>query len=134
MGSETPGYPFFVAIIYTISFSGIWLVLLFQIFLNLISAILVYKITSLFFTRNIALLATFIFAIDIYYALYSMALMTDILFVTMFLVSIYFYCKNIKEFKFLSVSMSAFFSGIATLIRPVSYFFPIVIIINIFLS
>ncbi len=128
---RTPGYPVFVALIYSISSGSVWFVIIIQILLNLISVVLVYKIAAAIFPRKIALLSAFLFAIDISQALYTVELMTDSLFVFLFLVSVYYLCKSIKEDNLSSICLSALFFGIATLVRPISFLFPFVAIIFI---
>jgi 4-amino-4-deoxy-L-arabinose transferase-like glycosyltransferase len=128
-GFRTPGYPIFLAILYYISSTSIWFVLLIQIMLNLISILLVYKIVLIVSSHQVALLSSFLCAIDIHQALYSVQLLTDTLFVTLFLISIYFLCVSLKEYKASLFSLSAFSLGIATLVRPISFMLPFVIII-----
>jgi 4-amino-4-deoxy-L-arabinose transferase-like glycosyltransferase len=128
---RTPGYPLFIALIYSISSGSVWLVLLIQIFLSLISVALVYKIAATVFTRQIGLLSAFLFAIDITQAYWTIELYTETLFLFLFLVSIYYLCKSKKENSFLSICLSALFLGIATLVRPISFLFPFVAVIVI---
>jgi 4-amino-4-deoxy-L-arabinose transferase-like glycosyltransferase len=130
---RTPGYPLFVAMIYAISSCKIWLVLFLQIIMNIASLLLLYKIASAIFSRNIALLSAFLFAIDPLQIIYSVQLLTDTLFVFLFLVSTYYLCNGIirKNYTFLIISALAL--GLATIVRPISYLFPLVIIIFIFL-
>jgi 4-amino-4-deoxy-L-arabinose transferase-like glycosyltransferase len=129
---RTPGYPVFIALIYGISSDSLWCVLFIQILLSLISVVLVYKIAATIFSRKIALLSAFLFAIDISQAYYTVTLLTDTLFVFLFLVSVYYLCKSIKENSLLSICLSALFLGIATLVRPISFLFPFVTVIFIF--
>ena len=96
---RTPGYPLFVALIYSFSASSVWLVLLFQIIISLVSLYLVYKITLLAASRKVALLAVFLFSIDTTQAVWTVELYTETLFLLFFLLSIYFLCKNIQERK-----------------------------------
>jgi 4-amino-4-deoxy-L-arabinose transferase-like glycosyltransferase len=127
-GFRTPGYPVFVALLYSISSGSVWFVLFIQILLNLISVLLVYKIASTIFSRKIALLSAFLFAIDIHQALFAVTLCSDTLFVFLFLASINYLCKSIKEIDFFILCLSAFILGIATLERPVSFLVPFVVI------
>jgi 4-amino-4-deoxy-L-arabinose transferase-like glycosyltransferase len=123
---RTPGYPLFVALIYGISSDSVLFVLLIQIFLSLISVVLVYKIAATVLSRQIALLSAFLFAVDITQAYWTVALYTETLFLFMFLTSIYFLCKSEKENSLLKICLSALFLGVATLIRPISFLFPLV--------
>lgn len=126
---RTPGYPVFVALIYGISSCSVWFVLIIQILLSLISVVLVYKIATVFFPHQIGLLSAFLFAIDTTQAFWSVALYTDTLFVFLFLISVYYLCISIKENDLLSNCLSAFFLGIATLVRPISFLFPFIAIV-----
>jgi 4-amino-4-deoxy-L-arabinose transferase-like glycosyltransferase len=128
---RTPGYPIFVALIYSISSNSVWLVLLVQIFLSLISVSLVYKIAVKIFNHQIALLSALIFAIDPTQAYWTIELYTETLFLFLFLLSILYLCKSIKEYNFLSIGLSALFLGLATLVRPISFLFPFVTVIVI---
>jgi 4-amino-4-deoxy-L-arabinose transferase-like glycosyltransferase len=128
---RTPGYPVFIALIYSISRGSVWLVILIQILLSLGSVFIVYKIGLTIFFRKIALISAFIFAIDPHQALYTVELMSETLFIFFFLASIYYLCKSIKEYNLASICFSALFLGIATLVRPISYLFPLVAIVFI---
>ncbi len=130
---RTPGYPVFLAIIYSISSSSVWLVLLVQIFLSLVSAFLVYKIAALFLSHKVALLSVLLFSIDTTQAVWTVELYSETLYVLLFLSSVYFLCRNLKENKFFHLCISALFLGIATLVKPVSFMFPVVVIIVILL-
>ena len=134
-GIRTPGYPLFIALIYWIASGKVWVVLLIQILLSLISVGLVYKIAALFFSKNISLLSSLLFAIDLNQAVYTITIMTETLFVLLFLASIYYLCKYIKSNNYFLIILSSIFLGLATLVRPISYYFPIpIIIFLLFLS
>ncbi len=133
-GFRNPGYPLFLAIIYSFSSGSVWLALLFQILLSLVSVIMVYKITKMFFSEKIALCAALLFAIDILQAMYCVSIMTDSLFVLLLLISVYFLCKSIKTKQLTPLFISALIMGTATLVRPVSYLLPVVVILFILLA
>jgi 4-amino-4-deoxy-L-arabinose transferase-like glycosyltransferase len=128
---RTPGYPVFVALIYSISSGSVCFVLFMQILLSLICVVLVYNIAATIFHRKIALISAFLFAIDMHQAYWAVTLYTDTLFVFLFLVSVYCLCKSIKENNFSTFCLSALFLGIATLVRPISFLFPFVAVIFI---
>jgi|GEM_PF-790453 4-amino-4-deoxy-L-arabinose transferase-like glycosyltransferase len=128
-GLRTPGYPVFLAIFYSIIPNSIWLALIFQILISLASTYLVYRIASFFFSKNISLLASFLFTIDFVQIVSSVQLMSDTLFVFLFLASILFLCKFLKLNKLNRLIYSALLLGLATLVRPVSYLFPVVVIL-----
>lgn len=127
-GYRSPGYPVFVALLYSISSSSVWFVLLVQLLLSLISVLLVYKIASTFFSRTVALLSAFLFAIDLNQAECVVMLYTDTLFVFLFLASVYYLCKGMKEKDFKIICVSAFVLGIATMVRAIAFLFPVAVI------
>jgi 4-amino-4-deoxy-L-arabinose transferase-like glycosyltransferase len=131
---RTPGYPVFVALLYGISWKSVWFVLLIQVFLNLVSVFLVYKIASETFTRSIGLLSAFLFAVDMHQAFFAVTLLTDTLFVFLFLATVWFLVKSIKEGRFHVLCYSALILGVATLVRPISFLFPVVIVVFVFLA
>jgi 4-amino-4-deoxy-L-arabinose transferase-like glycosyltransferase len=128
-GFRTPGYPIFLAIFYSIIPNSVWLALFVQILISVLSAYLVYKIASFYFSKNVSLLASFLFAIDYIQIISSVQIMTDTLFVFFFLEAILFLCKYFKFNKTTSLIYSSLLLGCATFVRPVSYLFPIVVVL-----
>lgn len=124
---RTPGYPVFIALLYAISFHSVWFVLLAQLLLNLVSLVLVFKISFLLFNRKIALFAALLFALDVHQALYAVTLLSDSLFVLFFLASIYYLCRGLMRVKMTDIAFSAIFLGVATLVRPITFLLPIVV-------
>jgi len=129
---RTPGYPLFIAVIFGIIGERVWVILLLQILLNILSVVLIYKIALIFFTRNVALLSAFLFVADIHQALYAVSFLTESLFDILFFTSIYLLCKGLKTINPIPLFVSAIILGITTLVRPITIFFPFVAIILIF--
>jgi len=132
-GYRTPGYPVFIALLYSISSSSIWFVLLTQILLHLLSIFLVYKIASSIFSENVALLSSFFIAVDLNQIEYTLTLYTESLFISLFLASIYFLLNGLMKGKLGLLLSSAVLLGIATLVRPVTLYFPIIVVLFILL-
>ncbi|MBN2771644.1 MAG: glycosyltransferase family 39 protein [Spirochaetes bacterium] len=131
---RTPGYPLFVALLYSISSSSVQFVLLVQIFLSLASVFLIYKTAVLFFQPKIALLSAFLFAFDTTQAAYTVSLLTETLFAFLFLLSVYCFCNYVKDKNILSLCISALILGMATLVRPILIFFPAVAVLVILIE
>lgn len=129
---RTPGYPLFVAVIYGIFGEHICVILLLQTLFNILSVILIYRITATFFSRNIALLAAFLYVLDIHQTLYAVSFLTESLFDFLFLISVYFLSRSFKMTSSVFLFLSALILGMATLVRPISIFFPAVPILLIF--
>jgi 4-amino-4-deoxy-L-arabinose transferase-like glycosyltransferase len=127
-GFRTPVYPIFIALIYSISSNSVWLVFLVQIVLSLLSVFYLYKITLEIFSHKIALLSCFLFAINIHFALYAVTLLSETLFVFLFLISTYYFVRFIKENRITDLCISSVILAVSTLERPVSYLFPFVIL------
>ena len=51
---RTPGYPVFVAMIYSITWRSVWFVLLVQILLNVVSVVIIFRIAQSIFSRTVA--------------------------------------------------------------------------------
>ncbi len=130
---RTPGYPVFIAVIYRIFGEQPWVVLLFQIFINSVSILLVYKIGKIIFNEKIAYLGSILFALDPHQILYTVHLLGDTLFVTTLLASIYTMLLGLKSKKGKYILMSGFLIGISTLIKPISQYLPFVFVLFILL-
>ncbi|PQP35626.1 hypothetical protein C6A37_01635 [Desulfobacteraceae bacterium SEEP-SAG9] len=130
---RTPGYPSFIAMIYLIFGVRPWVVLFIQLLLNIFSLIMVYLLSKMFFNNKISIIATFLYAIDPHVIFYSTTLLTDTLFVFLFLSSILSLIQGLSNQKALFLFLTGFFLGLATLVRPISqYFIFIVLLIVLF--
>lgn len=121
---RTPGYPFFLAIIYSIVGFKPWIVLIIQILLNVACVYLIYKITSKIFNKTAALIAALIIAIDPHQILICHFLYPDILFSTLFLITIYFYIVGLETQKTSYFILVGCLIGINCIIKPVLQYLP----------
>lgn len=124
-GSATrpPVYPVFLAIVYLLSGSSIYTVVVVQIILSGLSCLLIYKLGSILFDAKVGLLASTLFAIDLTSIMYTSILMAETLFVFLLLTAIYFFVKFQKSERVSDLVYSTFVLGIAALCKPVlSYF------------
>ena len=124
----TPGYPLFLSIIYFLFGIKVWVVLFFQVLLNIGSLIIIFLLGKIIFTRSIAIISTVLYAIDPHAIFYSVTLLSDTLFVAIFLASILFLAYGLKNKRTIFFLISGFLLGLATLVRPVTQYFPFVII------
>lgn len=128
---RTPGYPVFLSLFYWLLPGKIWTVLLVQTLISTFTVYIVFRTVLLFSRFEISLIAAFLAAIDLHQAVYSVALLTETLFVVLLVSSLYFLIKAIKKEHLLSIIASAFFMGLATLVRPASFYLPLLIILLI---
>ncbi|MBK8351042.1 MAG: glycosyltransferase family 39 protein [Saprospirales bacterium] len=126
---RTPGYPFFLSIIYFIVGFKPWIVILIQIILNSYCVFLIYKITSKAFNETAGLFAAFIIAIDPHQILICHFLYPDILFSTLFLLTIYFYILGLENKKSSYFILVGCLIGINIIIKPVLQYLPFALII-----
>ena len=93
---RTPGYPFFISIIYFISGNYVSHVLLVQIFLNLISIVLLYKIGKELFSEKVGFIAAVLFSMDLHHIIFIYYILTETIYTTIFLLALFFFIKAIK--------------------------------------
>jgi len=125
---RTPGYPIFISMIYFIFGIKPWVVSLIQVLLNIISLIMVYVGAKMIFNKQVAIISAVLFAIDPHTILHSIIPATETLFVLIFLVSILILIYGLRCKKIIFFLISGFLLGLATLVRPIAQFFPIVVI------
>ncbi|MCK9582757.1 MAG: glycosyltransferase family 39 protein [Endomicrobiales bacterium] len=132
---RTPGYPLFIASVYSVFGVKPWVVLLFQIVLNILGLLLVFMLGNIIFkSSKISLIATFMCAIDPHMIMYCSYLLADILFTVVFLASITSFVYWLKERKLWYVLFAGLFLGIAVLVRPIAQYFIFVYIIIMLLD
>ena len=128
---RTPGYPLFLAICYLFFGETIWITLLLQIFISLLTLLFTYKITVECCSKRIALLTIFLLAFDYHQAGLAISLVTETLFIFLLVLAIYYLILGLKQKRGLFIILSGFFLGLATLTRPISFLFPVVTILFI---
>ena len=121
--SETfrvPGYPFFVAVFYLVG--GYFLVTFIQIFLVFMSAFLIREIGIIFSGKKVGEVAALFFLLNPVILALSLIILTDILFLFLFLLGFYLTISASRE-KLISrvVLISVVFAG-AIYMRPIGVF------------
>lgn len=125
---RTPVYPAFVALFYWLFGVKVWVVLLVQVFLNVISGYLLFKISECLFTnKNIGYVALILFALDPQQIIFTTYLYTDTLFVLLFLWSMYLFIRGIQEGKGKLFFVSGILFGLTILTRPIAIYFPAIL-------
>lgn len=120
---RTPGYPFFVAIIYSLFGNHPYTVLFVQIFLNLISILLMYKIGKQLFNEKVGFIAAVLFSLDIHHTIFINFLLTETIYTTLFLGGLLFYIKGLKHSSFRYFIVCGIIYGVSTLVRPISQYY-----------
>ena len=125
---RTPGYLFFLAIIYLI-FHSFVPAIFFGALISAFAAPLIYLIAKEFFEERIAFTAGVLTAIEPMGLFLGVSILTEGVFTPVLLLSVYFFVQYLKAGKASYLYGSGALLSLATLIRPIMfYFWPIAIL------
>jgi 4-amino-4-deoxy-L-arabinose transferase-like glycosyltransferase len=134
--SETfwaPGFPAWIALIYSIFGIKPWIVLLINGLISVSSVYILFKIASALFSNRIAQIASLLLAFDPHQITYSQTFYSDTVFLILFLSSVLFFVRFIKLPQLRYLIFSAIFLGISVYFRPIATYLFIVPIILLFI-
>lgn len=125
-----PGYPSFLAIFRLIFGNAVWPILAGQILLSSISCILIYRIGLLLLNdRRVSFLAGLLATVPITSISLSNIVLTESLFFFLFALCLYFLLKGFNSDRWHYFILSGIFGGLSVLVRSVTQFFPVLIIL-----
>ena len=127
---RTPLYPLFVAGCLAIT-SKLWFISVIQILITCFNVFLIYKISLLFLNKKWALVPSILFILNPFVLYSSVIIMSEVLFLLFFLLSIYYLISYLKNQDYKKIIPIFLFLAISTLIRPVSYYLLVVFLIAI---
>ena len=130
---RTPGYPFWLAIIYLI-FKSFAPAIFIGATVFALSAPLVYLIGKEIFKEKIAFWGAVLFAIEPWAIFQSGFLAAEQIFLPFLLFSIYLFCRYLKSENNTYVYWASFFLGLTALIRPAVLYLILVFAIFAFIS
>ena len=131
-GFRTPGYPLFIALVYSIFGINLWPVIFFQILFNFGSLVLVYFLAKEFLeSKKAAFLACFFMSVEMLLVCWSLTVMSETLFLFFLLLASLFLLRAFRCHDFNHYILAALFFGIATLIRPVLQYLVIIVFLFI---
>jgi 4-amino-4-deoxy-L-arabinose transferase-like glycosyltransferase len=123
-----PGYPIYLAAIYSIFGIKPYIAILFQLILSAISILFTYRIAILLFNNSaVAKLATLLYIFDIHSIFVANELLTDTILTILFLPSIYYFLKGMKNNKWQSFAWGGILLGLACLTKPIVLFYPAIL-------
>jgi len=121
---RTPGYPFFMAVVFSIFGRKPVIIAFIQVVIGTMSALLTYLLGLKLISRPSSHKGTLCFALSLGPAIYTVFIMTETLFTFVFLSSIYALTLYNDSLKKRWVITGGLLMGISILIRPVTLFFP----------
>lgn len=125
---RVPAYPLFLAAIVVV-FKHILAVSAIQNILAALSAAILYKTARLFLTKKISIAATAIFAFEPGGILVSNVILSETLFIFLFLLAIYLFLKQKDAPSLFGFFAVGFIIGIMALTRPVALFLPFIFMV-----
>jgi len=126
---RTPGYPFFISIIYFFTNSDVWIIFI-QYIIFLLTSFVIFKIAlELVNNKNIAKYAFLISLFDLARIYFVQVLLTETLFTFLITIFILYTIRFLKYFTLRDIITASIILGLATLVRPITiYFIPIFIL------
>ncbi len=129
---RTPGYPLFLALIYFIFNSFIPAIFLGAL-ISAFAAPLIYLIAREIFSEKIAFAAGILTAIEPLGLFLGVSILTEGIFTPVLFLSIFYFIRYLKGADASNLWYSATLLGVATLIRPIMfYFWPLIILFIIY--
>jgi hypothetical protein len=129
--ARTPGYALFLALM---SLAGPIAVAVLQIVLSALSVVLVRRLAVLVFRDpRVALVAAWIFAFEPLSIVYSILLLSETLFLVLFLLCLVQLVEFLRTQKLWLLAMAGLWLAAATFVRPVTYYLPIALAMGLFL-
>jgi len=120
---RTPGYALFLALLRG---AGPLAAILAQVLLSAASVLLVWRIARAVFTdERTALVAAWLFAFEPLSVLYSVLLLSETLFLTLFLLSLERLAEFLQSHRLRTLAAAGLWLAAATFVRPVTYYLPL---------
>jgi 4-amino-4-deoxy-L-arabinose transferase-like glycosyltransferase len=135
--ARTPGYPLFIGFSFLLSGAREWSILLLQMILDsLISVFIFFSVLVLFKNISAAFFAGVIYSIHPHQLLYTTQILSEILFTFLLFTSIIFLLFFLNNERKSVLALSGVSLGMATLTRPISFYFfiPVLFILFLFLK
>jgi 4-amino-4-deoxy-L-arabinose transferase-like glycosyltransferase len=131
---RTPGYPFFMYLIYSLFGVKPHVVMIAQMFISLASVYVIYLIGKNLFNEKAGIISSVLLSLEFDHLYYEYSILGDTLFVLILLLSFLSLIRFIRQDKILFLILTSILTGIASLIRPVTIFYPAVVIFIIIVS
>jgi hypothetical protein len=128
---RTPGYSIFLAMT---SLGGLSAAAVANLILSVFSVFLVWRLgRAVFDDERIALGAAWIFAFEPISVIFSFVLLSETLFLALLLLSLERLAIFLREHQLRALAVGGLWLAAATLVRPVTYYLPVVLSLGLFL-
>jgi len=128
---RTPGYPLFLAIV---SIAGMPAAALANVLLSVFSVVLVWRLGRRAFSdERIAIGAAWIFAFEPVSSNYSVALISETLFLALFLLSMERLAEFLQRHRLRVLAVAGLWLAAAIFVRPIAYYLPFALAAGLFL-
>jgi 4-amino-4-deoxy-L-arabinose transferase-like glycosyltransferase len=132
-GLRTPVYPFYVMLVYGIAGPHPWVVLLTHVFIDTLSCYLLFLALQRLFGRRVALLSALFYALDPFLIYHCCTLYSDSFFVFVLVTFFYFFSRMLtggpEAVTGKNILYSALALGIVTLTKPITLYFPALVLL-----
>ena len=125
---RVPGYPLFIASIYTLFGEELWNVISIQILLDSINCVVIALMAKTLFSKGFWI-AGILSAVNLNMVILSVSLLTDTLFLFLFILFLFSLLQYLQNERTRWLVLLVLFISLATLVRPSSYYLlPILLI------
>ena len=117
---RTPAYPVFIAFAFTVFGRSLLAVSLVQIFLSVLTVVLVYYLATLYVSRRAGVFAALFFALSLNSIVYSLYVLTETLFTFLFVLIVIALVQFQRNNSWIWILLAACSTACAVLSRPVA--------------
>ncbi|GAK51903.1 hypothetical protein U14_03149 [Candidatus Moduliflexus flocculans] len=131
---RTPIYPVFIAFFYTVFERDVLIIAFVQIFIDTLTAVLIYIWGRRLFSESAARLGGLIYSLSVEQAVHAVFILTESLFTLFFLWAIIAVSCYREHCRLRWLVSGGILIGIAILIRPIALFFPLIGLLFIWMA
>ncbi|TET23592.1 MAG: hypothetical protein E3J78_02170 [Candidatus Cloacimonadota bacterium] len=131
---RTPGYPFFLSMVYVFFPDNSPFVVLFQMLLDIGIILLLFNLVRAMVNDRAGFIAGLFYALNIHQVLFTTQVLSEILFSFFLLAGIVLCFLYVRKRGMQNLFLSALCIGFAILIRPIALFFPLIILFFLMLK